>query len=173
LKRLGLAHRARAVLDIDKFLPAPGQGAIAITARGGDTRVLEALNAISDRETSVALTAERAFLAELEGSCRHADRGPRPSRGGRLSSGRKCCAPTARSASMSPARSPRRMEEGSRRARRRARTRGPPARRRAGQGWIRRRVRPQPADGLTTVAADPTRGRICNLLREFVQINAN
>jgi hydroxymethylbilane synthase len=58
------------VLDIDKFLPAPGQGAIAITARGGDTPMLEALNAISDRETSAALTAERAFLAELEGSCR-------------------------------------------------------------------------------------------------------
>ena len=34
LKRLGLAHRARAVLDLDTFLPAPGQGAIAITARG-------------------------------------------------------------------------------------------------------------------------------------------
>jgi hydroxymethylbilane synthase len=49
LKRLGLAHRARAVLDIDKFLPAPGQGAIAITARGRDTRMLETLNAISDR----------------------------------------------------------------------------------------------------------------------------
>jgi hydroxymethylbilane synthase len=70
LKRLGLGHRARAVLGIDNFLPAPGQGAIAITARGGDTRALEALNAISDGETSVALTAERAFLAELEGSCR-------------------------------------------------------------------------------------------------------
>ena len=70
LKRLGLAHRARAVLDIDKFLPAPGQGAIAITRVRGDTRALEALNAISDGETSVALTAERAFLAELEGSCR-------------------------------------------------------------------------------------------------------
>jgi hydroxymethylbilane synthase len=70
LKRLGLGHRARAVLDIDRFLPAPGQGAIAITARGGDTRVLEALNAISDGETWVTLTAERAFLAELEGSCR-------------------------------------------------------------------------------------------------------
>jgi hydroxymethylbilane synthase len=70
LKRLGLAHRARAVLDVDKFLPAPGQGAIAITARGGDTRALEALNAISDGETWVTLTAERAFLAELEGSCR-------------------------------------------------------------------------------------------------------
>ena len=70
LKRLGLGHRARAVLDIDKFLPAPGQGAIAITARGGDTPVLEALSAISDGETWAALTAERAFLAELEGSCR-------------------------------------------------------------------------------------------------------
>jgi hydroxymethylbilane synthase len=70
LKRLGLGHRARAVLDIDRFLPAPGQGAIAITARAGDTRVLEALKAISDAETWVTLTAERAFLAELEGSCR-------------------------------------------------------------------------------------------------------
>jgi hydroxymethylbilane synthase len=70
LKRLGLAHRARAVLDIDKFLPAPGQGAIAITARSADARTLEVLKAISDAETMVALTAERAFLAELEGSCR-------------------------------------------------------------------------------------------------------
>ena len=70
LKRLGLGHRARAVLDIDRFLPAPGQGAIAITARGADARALEALNAISDHDTWAALTAERAFLAELEGSCR-------------------------------------------------------------------------------------------------------
>jgi hydroxymethylbilane synthase len=70
LKRLGLAHRARAVLDVEKFLPAPGQGAIAITARSADANTLEALNAISDSETMAALTAERAFLAELEGSCR-------------------------------------------------------------------------------------------------------
>ena len=70
LKRLDLAHRARAVLAVDKFLPAPGQGAIAITARSGDARALEALNAISDGATMAALIAERAFLAELEGSCR-------------------------------------------------------------------------------------------------------
>src|ERR1700733_14643849 len=70
LKRLGLAHRARAVLAVEKFLPAPGQGAIAITARGGDTRALEARNTISDGATMAALIAERAFLAELEGSCR-------------------------------------------------------------------------------------------------------
>jgi hydroxymethylbilane synthase len=70
LKRLDLAHRARAVLDVDAFLPAVGQGAIAITARSADARVADALGPISDAETSAALTAERAFLAELEGSCR-------------------------------------------------------------------------------------------------------
>jgi hydroxymethylbilane synthase len=70
LKRLGLAHRARAVLEVDKFLPAPGQGAIAITARSADVRTREALNAISDAEAVATLTAERAFLAELGGSCR-------------------------------------------------------------------------------------------------------
>jgi hydroxymethylbilane synthase len=41
LKRLGLAHRARAILDDDTFLPAPGQGAIAITARSVDTRTFQ------------------------------------------------------------------------------------------------------------------------------------
>jgi hydroxymethylbilane synthase len=70
LKRLGLADRARAVLDLDAFLPAPGQGAIAITARSADARALSALAPISHAATSAALLAERAFLAELEGSCR-------------------------------------------------------------------------------------------------------
>jgi hydroxymethylbilane synthase len=70
LKRLGLDHRARAVLDLEGFLPAPGQGAIAITARSADVRALRALEPISDPGTSAALAAERAFLAELEGSCR-------------------------------------------------------------------------------------------------------
>src|SRR6185437_6805417 len=70
LKRLGLSHRARAVLDLDTFLPAPGQGAIAIAARAADVRMREALKAVSDAGTMAAVAAERAFLAELEGSCR-------------------------------------------------------------------------------------------------------
>jgi hydroxymethylbilane synthase len=70
LKRLGLVHRARAPLDLDAFLPAPGQGAIALTARANDARALEALAAIGDAKTHAELMAERAFLAELEGSCR-------------------------------------------------------------------------------------------------------
>ncbi len=70
LKRLGLADRVRAILDVESFLPAPGQGAIALTARSADARTLQALAAIADEETVAAVTAERAFLAELEGSCR-------------------------------------------------------------------------------------------------------
>jgi hydroxymethylbilane synthase len=70
LKRLGLGARARAVLDIDAFLPAVGQGAIALAARSADDRARAALAAIADAETGTALTAERAYLAVLEGSCR-------------------------------------------------------------------------------------------------------
>jgi hydroxymethylbilane synthase len=70
LKRLGLAHRARAALDIEAFLPAVGQGAIALSARRGDARTLEALAAIDDAATATALAAERAYLAVLDGSCR-------------------------------------------------------------------------------------------------------
>ncbi len=70
LKRLGLAHRARAALDIEAFLPAVGQGAIAFAARRGDARTLEALAAIGDAATATALAAERAYLAVLDGSCR-------------------------------------------------------------------------------------------------------
>ena len=70
LNRLGLAHRARAALDIEAFLPAVGQGAIALAARRDDARTLEALAAIGDVDTATALAAERAFLAELDGSCR-------------------------------------------------------------------------------------------------------
>jgi hydroxymethylbilane synthase len=84
LKRLGLGDRARAVLDLDTFLPAPGQGAIAITARERDARALEALAAISDSETAAALAAERAFLGELEGSCRTPIAGLARLEGGRL-----------------------------------------------------------------------------------------
>jgi hydroxymethylbilane synthase len=70
LKRLGLAHRATAVLDIEDFLPAVGQGAIGLTARGDDTRTRAALAPILDAVTGHAVDAERAFLGVLDGSCR-------------------------------------------------------------------------------------------------------
>jgi hydroxymethylbilane synthase len=70
LKRLGLAHRATALLEIDDFLPAVGQGAIALTARVNDAATHRALAPILDAETGHALLAERAFLHVLDGSCR-------------------------------------------------------------------------------------------------------
>ena len=70
LKRLGLADAATAVLDIDEFLPAVGQGAIGIETRADDSRTREMLGPINHADTFSALTAERAFLAVLDGSCR-------------------------------------------------------------------------------------------------------
>jgi hydroxymethylbilane synthase len=70
LKRLGLTGAATAVLSIDDFLPAVGQGIIAIESREADARTRDLLAAIDHAETATALVAERAFLAELDGSCR-------------------------------------------------------------------------------------------------------
>ncbi|MGO4571971.1 hydroxymethylbilane synthase [Microvirga sp. 2TAF3] len=70
LRRLGLTDHVTAILDTDDFLPAVGQGAIAIAARAGDERVLQMLRLILDAQTGYALAAERAFLTVLDGSCR-------------------------------------------------------------------------------------------------------
>ena len=70
LKRLGLLSAAAALLDIDEFLPAVGQGAIGIETRAGDTATLALVARIDDADTATALAAERAFLAVLDGSCR-------------------------------------------------------------------------------------------------------
>jgi hydroxymethylbilane synthase len=70
LKRLGLLDHATAILDTDEFLPAVGQGAIALVTRARDQRTREIIDVIADHPTGVALAAERAFLAILDGSCR-------------------------------------------------------------------------------------------------------
>lgn len=70
LKRLGLEAKARAVFEVAEFLPAAGQGAIAVTGRTDDAPVKRLLAPIFDSETGVALAAERAFLHVLDGSCK-------------------------------------------------------------------------------------------------------
>jgi hydroxymethylbilane synthase len=70
LKRLGRADAATAILEIDEFLPAVGQGAIGIEARSGDARTRDLLARIDHDETRIAISVERAFLAILDGSCR-------------------------------------------------------------------------------------------------------
>jgi hydroxymethylbilane synthase len=70
LKRLNLADRATQVLDIDEFPPAVGQGAIGLETRDDDAVTRMRVNAINDVNTLIAVSAERAFLAVLDGSCR-------------------------------------------------------------------------------------------------------
>ncbi len=70
LKRLGLESHVTAVLDTEEFLPAVGQGAIAIVTRAEDERTRGFVNAILHEATGVALACERAFLTVLDGSCR-------------------------------------------------------------------------------------------------------
>jgi hydroxymethylbilane synthase len=70
LKRLGRADAATAILEVEEFLPAVGQGAIGIEARADDLRTRDLLARIDHGETRIAIGAERAFLAVLDGSCR-------------------------------------------------------------------------------------------------------
>ena len=70
LKRLGMQHIATDVMSVEMFPPAPGQGAIAIETRIGDTRIRDLVAAIHHAPTGHALACERAFLAALDGSCR-------------------------------------------------------------------------------------------------------
>lgn len=70
LRRLGLTDHVTTTLDVTDFLPAVGQGAIAIAIRADDDRVVQAVAPILDAPTGHALAAERAFLTVLDGSCR-------------------------------------------------------------------------------------------------------
>ena len=70
LKRLGLEQHAVSLIDPLAMPPAPGQGALAITAREGDEKTLVWLARLNRTEHAVTTTAERAFLEALDGSCR-------------------------------------------------------------------------------------------------------
>ena len=70
LKRLGLFSAPATALEVEEFLPAAGQGAIAIETRASDESARAHAAGIDDANTHTALAAERAFLAALGGSCR-------------------------------------------------------------------------------------------------------
>ena len=78
LERLGFSSAGDFVFEgvqlhvsrLDGFLPAPGQGAIAIETRSDDARVHALLRPLHDEATDLAVRAERAVLAGLGGGCR-------------------------------------------------------------------------------------------------------
>ena len=69
LARLGMLERATQVLDGLAFLPAPGQGALALEAPTGRPVVFELASSLDDASLSAAVRAERAFLSALGGGC--------------------------------------------------------------------------------------------------------
>jgi len=69
LIRMEFTDRLTAYLSIDESLPAVGQGALGIEARSGDKWVRELVKPLIHRETTIRLTAERAFNSRLNGGC--------------------------------------------------------------------------------------------------------
>ncbi len=67
IKRMGLEDRITQVLS--DFIPAVGQGSLAIEVREGDHRVLDAIAFLDHRESRLRAECERAFLRELQGGC--------------------------------------------------------------------------------------------------------
>ncbi|MBX9786010.1 MAG: hydroxymethylbilane synthase [Alphaproteobacteria bacterium] len=70
LKRLGLMEEITQILSLEDCLPAVAQGAIGIQCREKDFNLLKLLSSINHSETFAAVTAERAFMKTLNGSCR-------------------------------------------------------------------------------------------------------
>ena len=69
LHRLGARQHITCYLDAPAWLPAAGQGAIAVQVRTDDTRIRALVDSMNDAPTMRAVVAERAFLAALEGGC--------------------------------------------------------------------------------------------------------
>ena len=70
LKRLDIAVPASAILDPAALLPAVAQGAIGIETRSDDDATNAIASKLDDRATRITVTAERAMLELLDGSCR-------------------------------------------------------------------------------------------------------
>jgi hydroxymethylbilane synthase len=70
LVRLGLAQRIGERLPPDVMLPAPGQGALAVTVRTNDVKIGSTVRrAVHHEASGILVAAERAFLRRLEGGC--------------------------------------------------------------------------------------------------------
>ena len=69
LRRLNLTARITQLLPTETLIPAVGQGALAIETRADDAELKKALAFLCNEETTAATTAERAFLAAINGSC--------------------------------------------------------------------------------------------------------
>lgn len=70
LARIGMKDVIVERFSIREFVPAPGQGAIAIVCRRDHTTLAGMLKQIEDRHSRIAVLAERALIRKVEGGCR-------------------------------------------------------------------------------------------------------
>ena len=70
IKRINLKEHITQKFNIKKFLPAPGQGALAIVTLKDNHNMINILKKISHHDTELAITAERSLIKQLEGGCR-------------------------------------------------------------------------------------------------------
>jgi hydroxymethylbilane synthase len=69
LQRLGREAEAGGTLDPERFVPAPGQGTLALEGRANDERARAAVRTLTDRDTFACLLAERALAHALDANC--------------------------------------------------------------------------------------------------------
>ncbi|HET7644088.1 MAG TPA: hydroxymethylbilane synthase [Nitrososphaeraceae archaeon] len=70
LKRLGKEEYISEKFKINQFLPAPGQGALAIVCKKSNRNLLEFLQKIEHTPSRISINAERSFISKIEGGCR-------------------------------------------------------------------------------------------------------
>jgi hydroxymethylbilane synthase len=70
LIRLSLANGITGYFDIETFVPAPGQGVLAVQIRADDEELLTVLRTLQDTETVTQVKAERAFVERIGGGCK-------------------------------------------------------------------------------------------------------
>jgi hydroxymethylbilane synthase len=70
MMRMGMEDRITEYLPPDSFVPAVGQGALAVEIRADDERVAGLVSPLNNQNSRAGVTAERAFLKSLGGGCR-------------------------------------------------------------------------------------------------------
>lgn len=70
LNRMGMGHLIKTILEPDVMLPAVAQGAIGVEVRTDDEQIRTLLSTVHCQITELRVTAERAFLEMMDGSCK-------------------------------------------------------------------------------------------------------
>ena len=70
LERMGLESQIAERFSLDRFVPAAGQGALAIVARKDNENVINLLRSVDHAPTRAEVSAERRLILQLEGGCR-------------------------------------------------------------------------------------------------------